>query len=67
MPPANGHEGVVKIQLGREEINSDRRDNYGQTPLSYAASNGREGVVKILLEREEGNADKPDIDGRTPF
>ena len=29
----NGHEGVVKLLLGREDVNPDRPDNYGQTPL----------------------------------
>ena len=50
----------MKILLGREEVNPDEPDNYGQTPLSYAALLGREAVVKILLGRGETNPDKPD-------
>ena len=63
----NGHEGVVKLLLGREEVNPDKPDNYGRTPLSFAVKNGREGVVKLLLGREEVDPDKPDNNGRTPL
>jgi len=30
----NGHKGVVKIPLIREEVNPNRPDNGGRTPLS---------------------------------
>jgi len=63
----NGHEEVVKILLGREEVNPDKPDYYGVTPLSYAADYGHAGVVKTLLGREEVNPDKPDNYGRTPL
>ena len=63
----NGHEKVVKILLGREEISPDKPGSDGRTPLSFAAENGHEGVVKILLGREEVNPDKPDDGGRTPL
>jgi len=61
----NGHEEVVKILLGREEVNPDKPDNSGKTPLSYAAQSGHERVVKILLEREEVNPDKLNYSGET--
>jgi len=63
----NGHEEVVKILLGREEVNPDKPDIEGQTPLTYAAWYGHEGVVEILLRREEVNPDKPGNYGRTPL
>ena len=63
----NGHEEVVKILLGRKEVNPDKADKGGHTPLSDAARNGHEGVVKILLEREEVNPDRQDKWGRTPL
>ena len=63
----NGHEEVVKLLLGREDVNPDKPHNYGRTPLSNAAWGGHDGVVKILLGREEVNPDKPDNDGRTPL
>ena len=63
----NGHEGVVKILLGREEVNPDKPDNGGLTPLSFAAWNGHEGVVKILLGRRDVNPDKASNYGSTPL
>jgi len=63
----NGHEEVVKILLGREEVNPNKPDKDGRTPLSHAASHGHEGAVKILLRREEVNPDKPDNNGQTPL
>ena len=60
-----GHEGVVKILLGRDDINPDIPDNSGRTPLRCAAIGGHEGVVKILLGRGDVNPDKPDSDGDT--
>ena len=65
-PLGGGHEGVVKILLGREEVHPDRPDNYGKTPLSCAASSGHEAVVKTLLGREDVNPVKLDTDGLTP-
>ena len=62
-----GHEQVVKILLGREEVNPDKPNKGDRTPLSYAAGYGHQGVVKILLGREEVNPDKPDNGGRTPL
>ena len=53
---------MVKILLEREEVNPDKPDNDGWTPLSYAAARGHEGLVKMLLRREEVNSDKPDND-----
>ena len=53
--------------LERKEVNPDRPDKWGQTPLSCAALCGTEGVVKVLLGREEVNPDKPDNDGQTPL
>src|SRR5205807_3311237 len=47
-----GHEGVVKILLGRDDVNPNTPDKYGQTPLSCAVWSGHEGVVKILLGRD---------------
>ena len=62
-----GHENIVKLLLGREDVNPDIPDTkYGQTPLSWAAEYGREGVVELLLEREDVNPDSPSKFGRTP-
>jgi len=63
----NGHSGVVKMLLGRDDVNSDKQDNNSESPLSNAALNGNEGVVKILLARDDVNPDKSDNDGGTPL
>ena len=66
---ARGHEEVVKMFLGREDVNPDQADaEYGRTPLSWAAQGGHEGIVKMLLEREDVNPDRADTRyGRTPL
>ena len=45
----SGHEEMVKLLLGRRDVNPDSRDDYGRTPLVCAAMGGHEGVVKLLL------------------
>ena len=67
LPLSFGYEGVVKILLEREEVNPDKPDSDGRTPLSFAAEDGHEGVVKILLGRGEVNPDGPDNEGRRPL
>ena len=62
-----GHEGVVKILLGRDDIKPNKSNNEGTTPISWAAIEGREGVVKILLGRNDVDPDKRDCVGETPL
>ena len=57
---------MVKILLGRDEVNPDKPDHYGRTPLCCAALNGHEGVVKMLLERDGVNPDKLDNGDQIP-
>ena len=63
----NGHEGVVKMLLERDEVNPNKPDNHGQTPLHPAVVNGHEGAVKLLLGRDDINPNKPDDRGYTPL
>jgi len=63
----NGHEGVVEILLGRDDINPDQRGMYSRTPLWCAAFYGHEGVVKMLLGRDDVTPDTPDGSKRTPL
>ena len=58
---------MVKILLGRGDVNPDSSDIAGCTPLSYAAGSGHEGVVKMLLERGDVNPDSSDMAGCTPL
>ena len=51
---------MVKLLLKRGEVNIDKLEQRGRTPLSHAAEGGYEGVVKLLLAREEVNPDEPD-------
>jgi len=62
-----GHEGVVKILLGRDDINPDKPSNDGETPLHFAVFGWHEGVVKTLLGRSDVNPNKPDHLGQTPL
>jgi len=48
----NGHEEVVKILLGREEVNPHKPDNDGRTLIEFAAWYRHGGVVKMLLGRK---------------
>ena len=64
----NGHEGIVKLLLGRGDVNPSTPDmESGETPLLCAAKNGHEGVVKLLLGRGDVNPDSSDESGRTPL
>ena len=43
--------GGGEAAAGEGRVELDSKDNYGQTPLSWAAENGHEAVVKLLLEK----------------
>ncbi|OCK95360.1 ankyrin, partial [Cenococcum geophilum 1.58] len=64
-----GHDAVVKLLLETGKVEVDSKDNeYGQTPLSWAAENGHEAVVKLLLETGKVEVDSRDNEyGRTPL
>jgi len=61
------HEEVVRILLGRMDVNPDRADKCGRTPLSWAAEYGYEESVRMLLERDDVNPNTADKSGRTPL
>ena len=56
----------MRILLERDDIDPDKPDQDGRTPLWWAAWVGQEGVVKLLLGRDDVNPDKPDKSGLTP-
>jgi ankyrin repeat protein len=45
------HEAVVRLLLAKKGVDLDSKDEYGQTPLWWAARNGHEVVVKLLQSR----------------
>jgi ankyrin repeat protein len=49
---------VVKLLLERG-AELDTKDQYSQTPLSWAAINRHEAVVKLLLEKGARHYDNP--------
>jgi hypothetical protein len=63
---ASGLEATALLLL-ENGYNADSRDNYGQTPLSWAAVNGHEAVVRLLLDRADVDADSKDDYGQTPL
>ena len=65
--PAYWRNKIVELLLDRRDVSPDRLDNYGQTPLLWAAGCGNDGVVELLLGQEDVNPDRSDCRGRTPF
>jgi ankyrin repeat protein len=46
---------------------SDCKNTYGQTPLSWAAERGHEAIVELLVVRDDVDADSKDSNDRTPL
>ncbi|KAE8139806.1 ankyrin repeat-containing domain protein [Aspergillus pseudotamarii] len=61
-----GDEAIVKLLLENKADIESKDDEYGQTPLSWAAENGREEVVRLLLENK-ADIESKDKSGRTPL
>ncbi|EON63614.1 hypothetical protein W97_02842 [Coniosporium apollinis CBS 100218] len=54
--------------LGGDTIlRADSKNEYGRTPLSWAAEQGHEAVVKLLVERDDVKANLEDKTGFTPL
>jgi hypothetical protein len=60
-----GIEEAVKNLL-QERVESDTKDSWSHTPLSWAAENGHEAVVKQLLEAK-ADVESKDDSGQTPL
>lgn len=53
----NGHEKVVQVLLGKNNVNPNIPDKRGEAPLWCAAWLGHAAVVRLLLKRDGINAD----------
>ena len=47
----NGHEGALKLLLGRKDVNPNSSSKSGQTPLMLATENGHDRVAELLQAR----------------
>src|SRR6202167_49461 len=56
----NKHEVVVRLLLARDDIQTNSKDSYGDSPLSYAAKNGYEEMVRLLLARDDVEVNSKD-------
>ena len=55
---------MVKILLGRKEVNPDKPGVPGRTPLLFTTQRELKGIVKILFRPDEVNPNKLDKFGR---
>ena len=62
----NGYDGVVRILLGRDDVDPNSPGKWGQ-PLCLAAEDGHEGVVRILLGRDDVDPNGLGEWGRPPL
>ena len=58
--------GLLRKLLRGSIIDTNTRDENGQTPLSLAAASGYEAVLRLLLD-EGADFESRDCDGRTPL
>ena len=56
----------VRLLPARDDVNPDKPDNYGRTPLWVASDKGHE-VMRLLLARDDVNPDRLDDYGRNHF
>lgn len=61
----SGQQDAVWLLLTRNDVNTDTKDENGQTVLYHAAISCHEALVRTLLARRDINADSKDNNGRT--
>lgn len=61
--------GLTKImsQLLEGDAEADVKDDFGRTPLSYAAEYGHKDTVELLMKHTDTDTDSTDEQGRTPL
>jgi hypothetical protein len=55
------------LEEAGNDLRVDAKDQYGRTPLSWAAERGHEAVVRLLVERDDVEADAKGKYSRTPL
>lgn len=61
-------EAIVKLLLQRKDVNPNATDEWGWTPLTWAAKTGRQWLADLLLQPEvHVDPNCKDRDGRTPL
>jgi ankyrin repeat protein len=62
-----GLEAIVQLLVMSGKVNVDSKDDYGRTPLSYAAQHGHYNVMVQLMATGNVELDSKDNHGRTPL
>jgi ankyrin repeat protein len=60
------HEAIIKLLLDRADIEVDLKNNWGRTPLSYAAEVGKLRITRLLIDHG-AEVDSGDNKLRTPL
>ena len=58
---------MVRLLVGRIDVEADSKDGDGRTPFSWAVIMDEKTVVQLLIERDDVNADSKDNSYRTPL
>jgi ankyrin repeat protein len=66
-PTVTSQEAMVRLLIRWADIDTDGKDEFGQTQLSWAARLGYQAVVQLLVDWEQVAADSRDKSGRTPL
>ncbi|KAH6866091.1 ankyrin repeat protein [Thelonectria olida] len=53
--------------LLQKTVETDAKDTYSRTPLSYAAAGGHKGVIELLVKTGKADVNLQDGHGRTPL
>ena len=57
---------TAELSLAQDDINLDSKDNYGRTPIAWAALNGYSAVVEMLLA-QGADITSTNIEGQSPL
>lgn len=63
----SGHEEDTEVLTFYSGIDLNSQDNFGQTPLSWAARNGRKRTTQLLLGDDGVDPDMKDYNDQTPL